>query len=78
MVYEFISTSKISFAGGGIAAVAASEANRKEILDFMRIQTICHDKLNQLRHGTVFKEEGSITEHMKKGMRLYCVLSLRQ
>ncbi len=66
MVYEFASTSKISLAGAGIAAVAASKKN----LDFMRksmsIQTIGHDKINQLRHVRYFKNLRGINAHMKK------------
>ena len=66
MVYEFASTSKVSFAGAGIAAVAASEAN----LDFMRksmtIQTIGYDKVNQLRHVRYFRDFQGIKAQMKK------------
>lgn len=66
MVYEFASTSKVSFAGAGIAAVAASKAN----LDFMRksmtIQTIGYDKVNQLRHVRYFRDIQGIREQMKK------------
>ncbi|MDR2889253.1 MAG: aminotransferase [Lachnospiraceae bacterium] len=66
MVYEFCSTSKISFAGAGICGVAASKGN----LDFMRrsigMQTIGPDKLNQLRHVNYFKDMAGITAHMKK------------
>ena len=46
MVYKFSSTSKISFPGSGIAAIAASDANLADIRKQMRIQTIGHDKLN--------------------------------
>lgn len=66
MVYEFASTSKVSFAGAGIAAVAASKAN----LDFMRksmtIQTIGYDKVNQLRHVRYFRDIQGIRDQMKK------------
>ena len=47
LVYEFLSTSKISFAGSGISAVAASDTNLKDIRKFMSLQFICHDKVNQ-------------------------------
>lgn len=70
MVYEFCSTSKVSFAGAGIAAVASSQAN----LDFMRksmtIQTIGYDKINQLRHVRYYKNIDGIKEHMKKHAQL--------
>ena len=49
MVYKFGSTSKISFPGSGIAAIAASDANLAEIRKMMSVQTIGHDKLNQLQ-----------------------------
>ena len=66
MVYEFCSTSKISYAGGGISAVAASKANLDEFKKSMTIQTIGHDKVNQLRHVRYFKDIDGIKEHMKK------------
>ena len=66
MVYEFCSTSKVSYAGGGISAVAASKANLDEIKKSMTIQTIGHDKVNQLRHVRYFKDINGIREHMKK------------
>ena len=50
MVHKFISTSKVSFPGSGIAAMAASEANPARCEKYMNVQTIGHDKLNQLRH----------------------------
>lgn len=66
MVYEFCSTSKISFAGGGIAGVASSQANLDFIRKSMAIQTIGSEKINQLRHVKFFKDLNGITEHMKK------------
>lgn len=66
MVFEFSSTSKISFPGSGIAALAASEANLADIKKQLTIQTIGHDKLNQLRHVRYFKDINGIKEHMKK------------
>ena len=66
MVYKFASTSKISFPGSGIAAIAASEANLKDIRDMLKYQTIGHDKVNQLRHVRFFKDIHGIVEHMKK------------
>ncbi len=66
IVYVFTSTSKISFPGSGIAAVAASDRNVKDIKSNMTIQTIGYDKLNQLRHVRYFKDLDGITEHMKQ------------
>ncbi len=66
MVYEFCSTSKISFAGAGIAAMISSKANLDEVKKSMTIQTIGYDKLNQLRHVRYFKNYDGIKAHMKK------------
>ncbi len=66
MVYKFCSTSKISFPGSGIAAIAASTANLADIRKQMTIQTIGHDKVNQLRHARFFGDIHGVVEHMKK------------
>lgn len=66
MVFKFCSTSKVSFPGSGVAAIAASKANLAEIKRYMTIQTIGHDKLNQLRHVRFFKDIHGMVEHMKK------------
>ncbi len=66
MVYEFCSTSKVTFAGGGIAAVASSKANLEYFKKTMTIQTIGFDKLNQLRHVRYFKDINGMKAHMKK------------
>ena len=66
MVYKFSSTSKISFPGSGVAAIAASEANLVDIRKQMTIQTIGHDKVNQLRHARFFKDINGMREHMRK------------
>lgn len=66
IVYKFTSTSKISFPGSGIAAIAASDANLADIRNMMKVQTIGHDKVNQLRHVRFFKDIHGIVEHMKK------------
>lgn len=66
MVYKFTSTSKVSFPGSGIAAVAASKANLADFKTYMQIQTIGHDKLNQLRHVKFFKDLNGLHAHMMK------------
>ena len=66
MVYKFGSTSKISFPGSGIAALAASKANLDDIRKYITVQTIGHDKLNQLRHVKFFKDLEGVHAHMKK------------
>ena len=66
MVYEFASTSKISFSGAGVAAIASSKGNLECIRRTMAIQTIGHDKINQLRHVRYFKDFEGIKAHMRK------------
>lgn len=66
LVYKFSSTSKISFPGSGISALAASDANIEDIKKQMSIQTIGHDKVNQLRHVRFFGDIHGIVKHMKK------------
>ena len=66
IVYKFTSTSKVSFPGSGIAAVAASKANLDDFRKYMTVQTIGHDKLNQLRHVRFFKDINGLHEHMRK------------
>ena len=66
MVFEFASTSKVSFAGGGISMMAASPANLAEVKKHMSTQTIGHDKINQLRHARYFKNMDGIKAHMMK------------
>lgn len=65
MVYIFSSTSKISFPGSGISAIAASIHNIEYIKKQMSIQTIGHDKINQLRHARFFKDIDGLMAHMK-------------
>ncbi len=66
MVYEFASTSKVSYAGGGISAVASSKANLDWIKKRLTVQTISYDKLNQLRHARYFKDAAGLKKQMEK------------
>ncbi len=66
MVYIFASTSKISFPGSGVSAIATSKKNLDYILSKMTVQTIGHDKINQLRHVRFFGDIDGLKAHMKK------------
>lgn len=70
MVYIFSSTSKISFPGSGISAIAASLENIENIKKQMSIQTIGHDKINQLRHSRFFGNIEGLQKHMKRHAEL--------
>ena len=63
---EFTSTSKISFPGAGVSAIAASDNNIAEIKKRLNNETISYDKLNQLRHVRYFKNVDGIKAHMAK------------
>ena len=66
MVYEFMSTSKVTFSGAGVAVFAASRNNIEFLTRQMNVQTLGYDKLNQLRHVKYFKNAEGLYEHMKK------------
>lgn len=66
IVYEFCSTSKISFSGAGIAAMASSPANLADIKKTLTLRTIGYDKVNQLRHARFFVNVEGMLAHMKK------------
>lgn len=66
MVYEFASTSKVSFPGSGVSVMAASKENLDEVRKYLTTQTIGHDKINQLRHVKFFKDTQGIQDHMRK------------
>ena len=66
LVYKFASTSKVTFPGSGIAALASSLNNLEDIKNQLGVQTIGHDKVNQLRHVRFFKDIHGLVEHMRK------------
>lgn len=66
MVIEVCSTSKMTFPGAGVSALAASDNNISEIKKRLNAQTISYDKMNQLRHVKFFGDVNGIKEHMKK------------
>ena len=66
MVFEFASTSKITFPGAGISVVAASEANITYLSDLFSVQMISHDKINQLRHVKYLKDKEGTLQLMKR------------
>ena len=66
LVYKFSSTSKISFPGSGMAALATSLNNLADIRHQLKNQTIGHDKVNQLRHVRFFKDIHGMVEHMRR------------
>ncbi|MBR6221818.1 MAG: aminotransferase class I/II-fold pyridoxal phosphate-dependent enzyme [Lachnospiraceae bacterium] len=66
MVFEYCSTSKMSFPGAGIAAVASSRRNIEDIKKQMAVQTIGYNKLNQLMHVRYFKDIEGVKAHMRR------------
>ena len=66
MVFEFASTSKITFAGGGTSCMAASEANIQYFTGVFGVQMISYDKVNQLRHVLYLKDKAHTLEIMKR------------
>lgn len=66
MIIEVVSTSKVTFSGAGIAALAASDKNVAMIKNRMKTQTIGYDKINQLRHAKFLKDMDGVKAHMKK------------
>ncbi|MBQ8880404.1 MAG: aminotransferase class I/II-fold pyridoxal phosphate-dependent enzyme [Clostridia bacterium] len=65
-VFYYSSTSKITFPGAGVALMAASPANLKQISTYLGVQTIGYDKLNQLRHTAYFKDGAAVHKHMMR------------
>ena len=66
MVYEFASTSKITFAGAGFSVMASSKANIDYVSKMFGVQTISYDKVNQLRHVKYLKDKAHTIEIMKR------------
>lgn len=66
MVFEFASTSKITFAGSGISVMAASQDNIAYFTKLFGVQIISHDKVNQLRHVRYLKDKAHTIQLMKK------------
>ena len=70
MVVEFTSTAKITFAGSGISAIAASEENIKDILNIMSKRIICFNKINQIRHAKFFNTIEKLEKHMQNHAKI--------
>lgn len=66
IVYQFCSTSKVTFAGAGLAAMSSSPANIADIKSKVQWSTIGPDKINQLRHVKFFKDIDGLKAHMRK------------
>ncbi|MBP3313158.1 MAG: aminotransferase class I/II-fold pyridoxal phosphate-dependent enzyme [Oscillospiraceae bacterium] len=81
MVFEYASTSKITFPGAGISVMACSEANMKYMVALLGIQTISYDKVNQWRHVCYLKDKKHTLALMKKHAEILrpkflCVLNM--
>ena len=79
MVFEFASTSKITFAGAGVSAFACSEHNMDYMKKLMNVQLISYDKVNQLRHVRYLRDKAGVLALMKRhaailGPKFRCVL----
>ena len=65
-VYEFASTSKVTFAGAGVACMAASAENLAHVVGLLTFQTIGYDKVNQLMHVRFLKDKAHTLAHMQR------------
>jgi len=65
-VYEFASTSKVTYAGAGVSCMATSRANLDYLLGILTFQTIGHDKINQLMHVRFLKDRATTLRHMER------------
>ncbi|MCL2813244.1 MAG: aminotransferase class I/II-fold pyridoxal phosphate-dependent enzyme [Oscillospiraceae bacterium] len=70
MIYMFASTSKITFCGGGVAAICASEKNIKYLSSKAFVQMICPDKINQMRHVLFLKDKEGVKAQMKRHQKI--------
>ena len=70
MVFEFASTSKITFPGAGVAVMVASVENQKYMASLLTYQTISYDKLNQLRHVRFLKNKEGVLELMQEHAKI--------
>ena len=79
MVFEFASTSKITYPGGGVSVFACSADNMAYMKKLLNVQIISFDKVNQLRHVRYLKDKAGVLALMKKhaailGPKFQCVL----
>jgi len=70
MIYIFAAMSKITFCGGGVAAICASEKNIKYMSSKAFVQMICPDKINQMRHVLFLKDRAGIKAQMAKHRKI--------
>ena len=66
LVYEFASTSKITFAGSGVACVAASAGDLAELKSWFGVERVCGNKMNELMHARYLKNRAGVVAHMAK------------
>ena len=66
LVYEFASTSKVTFAGSGIAAVAASAGDLAELKHWFSVERVCGNKMNELMHARYLRNKAGVLAHMAK------------
>lgn len=62
----FASTSKVTFPGSGVAFAGGSPANVQWMLHNMAVQSIGPDKVNQLRHVRLLRDEAGLEAHMER------------
>ena len=70
MVFEFASTSKITFPGAGVSVFACSKANMEYIKSLLTVQTISYEKVNELRHVLYLKDKAGTLALMKKHAKI--------